>query len=45
MLTNRLHRSKFSLNTGLQIAVGNWTLADQNFLMSDQSLTVVGHNA
>ena len=37
--------SKSSLNTGLQITVGHWTLANQNFLISDQSLTVVGRNS
>ena len=45
MVTNGLHRSKSSLNTGLQITVGHRTLDDQNLLMSDQSLTVVGHDA
>ena len=45
MGTNELHGSKSSLNGGLQITVGNGTLANQNLLMSDQSLTVVGLNA
>ena len=29
---------------GLQITVGHWTLAEQNLLMSDQTLTVVRHD-
>ena len=44
MVMNGLHRSKSSLNTGLQITVGHRTLEDKNLLMSDQSLTVVGHD-
>ena len=32
-------------SSGLQISVGHRTVAEQNLLMADQRLIVVGHNA
>ena len=31
-------------NSGLQITISHWTMADQNLPMSDEIPTVVGHN-
>ena len=31
-------------NTGIQITVSHWTLANQNLFVSDEISTVVGHD-
>ena len=39
----RMVGPRLNASAGLQITVGHRTMADQNFLMSDEIATLVGH--
>lgn len=45
MMAMGFHTVKSSLDAALQRTVCHRTLADQNLFISDQSQTLVGHNA